>query len=264
MTPPCPMDRISVMTLNLRFGLAEDGDDSWEFRKPRIADLFTRYRPDLIGFQEVNDFQIDDLRRILPEYGFIGKRRPAPDFWQHNVIFFRSPFRCSFSDHFFLSPLPDLPSRFAESRWPRQCTIGLFTAGRHRLLAVNTHLDFAEAVQARSAELILDRLAGFPADIPTLLMGDFNSLPDSACHRIFTGKDRREHRAGPFFKPVFSPPYPGTHHRFTGESEGGHIDWILYRGELKAENREVCRHQLNGGYPSDHFPICAEFSFITG
>ena len=51
----------STLTLNLRFGLADDGADSWDHRKKALPVLFKKYHPDFIGLQEANDFQIDYL-----------------------------------------------------------------------------------------------------------------------------------------------------------------------------------------------------------
>ena len=50
--------KLNVMTLNLRFGRADDGLNSWENRKERYVSFFQEYRPDFIGIQEVNDFPV--------------------------------------------------------------------------------------------------------------------------------------------------------------------------------------------------------------
>jgi len=115
-----------IMTLNLRFGRAEDGPNSWDNRKQRFIAFFEAHRPDFIGMQEVNDFQIDFLKKLLTEYHFIGQRSPAPDYWQDNLIFYKKEWKCGFHKRFFLSHTPSVPSRFAESKWPRQCVIGIF------------------------------------------------------------------------------------------------------------------------------------------
>ncbi len=81
---------ISVLTLNLRFGLADDGPNSWQYRKKVFPFLFEKYRTDFIGFQEANDFQTDFLNGMLTEYDFIGKCSPSLSFWQDSIIFIKN------------------------------------------------------------------------------------------------------------------------------------------------------------------------------
>ncbi len=245
----------TAMTLNLRFGRADDGPNGWQFRKKCLPPLLARYDPDFIALQEVNNFQLDFLRRILPAHAFIGQRRPAPAFWQDNILFYRRRWRCTLQRHFFLSPTPDVPSRFRASRWPRQCTLGLFRYRGHRLACVDTHLDFDPQVQLDSARLILSRLAPLPPETPVLLMGDFNADRSSPCYRLLTGTGEKE--GG--FEDAFGGTCPGTHHGFTGRSDGRAIDWILYRGKLEVLQARVVRERFEGRYPSDHFPLLACF-----
>ncbi len=251
----------SVMTLNLRFGLADDGPNRWEIRKERLLLLFERYRPTFIGFQEANTFQIDFLCGILPGYKYIGKRSPAPPFWQNNLLFYPDSWRCSWADHFFLSQTPDIPSRFPESRWPRQCTLGVFTQKTHSLVCLSTHLDFDATVQTKSVRIILERLKSAPILFPVVLMGDFNATPDSPCHAALTDpKGPGDGRLPPFIN-AFKAPYPPTFHGFSGKGKKGHIDWILYRGGLAPVRSRVITDAFKGGYPSDHFPLLVAFSW---
>ena len=253
-------DSVSVLTLNIRFGLADDGPNSWRFRREVFPVLFKKHPADFMAFQEVNNFQADDLAGILAGYDRVGQRVPAPPFWQNNVIFFRRPWRCIQEEHFFLSPTPDIPSRFRESRWPRQCTLAMFEKGARRIICINTHFDFKEAVQTASAAVILDRLALIAPGIPTVLTGDFNTSPDAPCHRVFTtGSGESDAASGKRFQNAFEAPYPATHHGFSGARIGDHIDWILYRGDLALKRSEVIHDKINGRYPSDHFPLLAEF-----
>ena len=256
---------ISVMTFNIRFGLADDGMHSWEHRKAAVASLLRQENPDFIAVQEVNDFQADFLRERLPEYGSIGQRRPAAARWQSNVILHRRGWKCLREDFFFLSRTPSVPSRFAGSRWPRQCIIGHFRRNRRHVICVNTHLDFDETVQIRSARLILERLQRFPAKEPAILMGDFNATPDDLCYRVLTQEaENEESRPKAGFVNVFSPPYPGTYHEFSGKTGGEPIDWILFRGPLRLRGADVLTHRVEGKYPSDHFPVRAVFEMGDG
>jgi endonuclease/exonuclease/phosphatase family metal-dependent hydrolase len=252
---------ISVMTLNLRFGLASDGPNNWRYRKKCFPSLFEKYRADFIGLQEANDFQIDFLNNILTEYDFIGKRSPSPPFWQNNIIFLKKTWTCIYQEHFFLSPTPKIPSRFPESLWPRQCTIGMFKKSSRTIICVNTHFDFDVTVQTESAKLIMTRLSHLPSHVPVILVGDFNALPQSPCYNIFTGQGQKLKAKESCFLNVFKKPFPGTQHSFTGDPNGDHIDWILYRGRIVNIDYMVIRDTIHGLYPSDHFPMYATFQW---
>ena len=251
----------SVLTLNLRFGLADDGPNNWQHRKKSFPVLFDTYQTDFIGFQEANDFQIDFLDNILKDYHYIGKRSPSPSFWQNNIIFYRKNWTCVYHEHFFLSPTPSVPSRYLKSLWPRQCTMGMFKKDHRQVICINTHLDFDTSVQVKSARLILDRLSHLPDDIPAVLMGDFNTVPFSACYNVLTDSNRQPAVQAPCFKDAFSQPFAGTHHGFTGHTDGDHIDWILFRGNITVKHSRVIQDTFDNIYISDHFPLFAEFSW---
>jgi len=260
-----PSKRFRMMTMNLRFGLADDGPHRWDCRKQSFGPLFDQRHPDIIAFQEANDFQIDFLRSLFPGYGIVGQRAPAPSFWQNNVLFYRTDWTCHIHRHPFLSPTPGIPSRSPESRWPRQCTMAQLASDGFRIICINTHLDFDTAVQVESAQLILRHLSSFPPDAPVILMGDFNAEPGSSVFNVFSG----ERQAGlpgaaRTFKSSFAPPYPGTYHGFTGVPDGRHIDWVMYCGDLDVIAADVISDPFDGMYPSDHFPIQVDFRIVPG
>ena len=250
---------VSALTLNMRFGLADDGLHSWSYRKKAYPLLFKTFHADFISLQEANDFQIDFLETILPEYRFIGKHSPAPPFWQNNIIFFKKTWECIYDELFFLSPTPTIPSRLRKSQWPRQCTIGMFKNLNRKIIIINTHFDFEESVQLESSGFIMERLSKLPLDVPAILSGDFNASPASASHSLFTGQYEDAKIKGPFFKDIFAGAFPCTFHKFSGNTNGEYIDWILYRGNILLKACRVIRNTFAGYYPSDHFPVYAEF-----
>jgi endonuclease/exonuclease/phosphatase family metal-dependent hydrolase len=252
------MKKLSVLSLNLRFGLADDGPNAWDYRKESVVKLFEGQSPDLIAAQEANHFQIDFLAENLSEYRYIGRRHPAPKFWQDNILFYRKPIVCKHDVHFFLSQTPHIPSRSFGSRYPRQATLGLFHVNSQPLICINTHLDFEIAAQMGAARVIKEQLASYDEEIPTILMGDFNATPESPCYQWLTGKEV-DGDDGLDFNETFMMPYPSTFHRFTGEPTGAYIDWVLYRGSLRLRACEVLQGPVDGLYPSDHFPVTAIF-----
>ena len=250
------MKELSVMSLNLRFGLADDGPNGWGCRKESVLKLFQEQHPDFIATQEANDFQIDFLADNLPDYAYIGRRMPAPKFWQHNILFYRKGIVCKEQVHFFLSETPSIPSRSFGSRFPRQGTLGLFHMNNQGLVCIDTHFDFETPAQMGAARVIKQQLACFPKEIPAIVMGDFNATPESPCYQWFTGKEVDDEN-GLNLKETYTAPYPSTFHHFTGEPTGGYIDWILYRGPLELKACEVLQEPVDGIYPSDHYPVRA-------
>jgi endonuclease/exonuclease/phosphatase family metal-dependent hydrolase len=250
--------RLSALTVNLRFGLAQDGPDSWPLRRRSVRRLLKRYTADFMVFQEVNDFQADALARDLPSHRCIGLRRPAPRFWQNNLIFYHRRWQCRRKHHFYLSPTPDIPSRSRESRWPRQCTLGAFVRPPFEIGCVTTHFDFSSAVQVAAARRVRREVDAKLGGLPVLLMGDFNAGPDSPCRRELSSPTPIPD--GCRFRSVFTPPYPGTHHGFSGQSTGEQIDWILHSGKIQATGCRVVAQPFDRRYPSDHFPLYAEFA----
>ncbi len=255
-------NELSVFTMNLRFGLADDGPNGWEYRKDGYLELLNEFRSDFMAFQEVNDFQLEFIRKILSGHDFIGKRSSAPERWQNNIVFHGRDWSCVEWKHFFLSDTPEKYSRFEQSKWPRQCTIGLFEKDSRRLVFVNTHFDFDEEVQVKSARVIMKLLSRFPSEAPAILVGDFNCPPTKSCRKVFTGETSGENPdSADIFKPVFTEPFPGTFHGFTGDPGDEQIDWIMYRGGVSPVDSGVVREKFGQTYPSDHFPLHAVFRF---
>lgn len=256
---PRILPSLSVLTLNIRFGLADDGPQAWAYRRPVLGEFLGQHACDIMMFQEANDFQIDFVAECLPHHDIIGRRHPAPPFWQNNIICFRAPWQLDRWTHLFLSPTPHIPSRFPDSRWPRQSTMGRFHQGRHELVCATTHLDFAESVQTASAEIILAHLNPLAGDRPAILAGDFNCTPTSACHAAFTHPSTTPEEGRSGFQNVLSPPFAGTFHGFRGGRGRTCIDWILYRGAITLQQARVVRFSHATCYPSDHYPVTADF-----
>ncbi len=258
MNAPPTSPQVCVLNLNLRFGLADDGPNCWEKRRGSLESLLSVFTCDFYAFQEANDFQITYLSKLLPEYQVIGQRRPAPNFWQNNVLFYHPRWRCLSRDHFFLSATPDIPSRFVDSHWPRQCSWGVFECCDRQVVCISTHFDFDPHVQHRSAQMIIDRLDGRSASSAVILMGDFNADQNSPALEFLTSS-----KGG--FHHTLQPPLQPTFHGFTGTGQGEPIDWILYRGGMRPTRARVVTDPYGGRFPSDHFALYAEFYFeVTG
>src|SRR5262245_21019071 len=94
-TQPVPREPLQVMTFNIRYGTAKDGDNAWPARREMLFDLIRERDADLIGLQEALAFQIDEILAAAPGYAAVGVGRDdaarAGEF--SAILFKRSRFR---------------------------------------------------------------------------------------------------------------------------------------------------------------------------
>ena len=64
---PVPV-ALRVMSFNIRYDNAGDGEDGWEHRKDKAASMIRFHRADLVGLQEALHHQLDDLVARLPDF----------------------------------------------------------------------------------------------------------------------------------------------------------------------------------------------------
>ena len=59
---------LKVMSFNIRYGTAKDGDNAWPKRKDSVAAAIIDYEPDILGTQEALPFQVEFLQEHLFDY----------------------------------------------------------------------------------------------------------------------------------------------------------------------------------------------------
>lgn len=79
---------VTVMSYNIRYGTANDGENSWDIRKSKVANLINYYEADFIGMQEVQSFQRDFLLTQMPQYNAFGKPRSEDKNAEYSPIFY--------------------------------------------------------------------------------------------------------------------------------------------------------------------------------
>jgi endonuclease/exonuclease/phosphatase family metal-dependent hydrolase len=256
-----PAQSLRVMTFNVRFPNPEDGENIWENRKDLLADTIRRYDPDVFGTQEMYQSQGDYIVEQLPRYKWLGIGRDGDHEGEHMGVFYKTDkFYPVESGNFWLSETPTVP---ASESWnvslPRMVTWVRFRqADGEEFWFYNTHFPHrAEDGAARfeaSKVIAADIAARVPSDARVILIGDFNSAADSDVHELLT-KDLQD-------AWLTAPSKKGTEttsSRWTGQTEGRRIDWILYRGSLRPLSAETVNFQRRGRYPSDHYPVYTEF-----
>ncbi len=257
---------LKVMSFNLRYATASDGENSWPHRKDILIEAIRAQHPDVLGTQECLDVQAEYIEQKLPEYHWIGMGREKDGQGEMAAVFYRkavlSPIE---TGNFWLSETPDVPGT---KSWGSSCT-RMATWVRFRHIAsntffyyFNTHFDHAsESAREHAAQVLLDRANALQGNPPVIVTGDFNANAENAAAytTLIEGgfKDAwlaAAKREGPeiTFGDFAAPPAGAK----------GRIDWILMRGPLKVERCETVLYKRDGHYPSDHYPVVAEL-FLT-
>lgn len=256
---------LEVMTYNLRYlNTSDPSPHTWAERVPAIKRLIDKEQPDIMGTQEVLYPQLQDLEEVLPNYDYIGLGREGGSKGEYSAIFYNknrySPLEF---DHFWLSDTPDvIGSMTWGNRIPRMVTWAKFFDKKtnQEFYAVNTHFDH-QSVNARekSAELILEKIKDFDAELPVLLTGDFNTAPDSTPYKTLTSEGAFHdlwETAGVRYNE-----HLGTFNGFHDPTGGGptrRIDWVMGKGNVEAHSIEIIDEYKNGQFPSDHYPVISD------
>jgi endonuclease/exonuclease/phosphatase family metal-dependent hydrolase len=103
---------LRVMSFNIRLGVANDGDNRWEFRKELVVQTIREFNPDLLGLQEVWPMQEKYLQENFPEYVYYGRSRLVdPEEGEGCAVMFKQKrFELIEKSTFWLSETPDEPA----------------------------------------------------------------------------------------------------------------------------------------------------------
>jgi endonuclease/exonuclease/phosphatase family metal-dependent hydrolase len=250
---------LRVMTFNVRLPVESDAANYWDRRRDLVVETIRHEDPDLIGTQELVGRQGAEIIAALPRYAWFGAGRRGSEDDEHMGVFYRTDrLRVLASGDFWLSDTPGIPGSISWGNlYPRLVTWARFQriADGATFSFYNTHLPYRdedESARVKAAQLILSRLRALPATEPVIVTGDFNSAPDSGAYRTLTSWLADAWTAA----PRHCGP-EATFHDFTGTPDR-RIDWILSRNLQATTIRTVTRHR-GAHYPSDHFPVVAEF-----
>lgn len=268
-------DTLVVMTFNVLCSFCDKDYDPWDDRVGYFGDIFARHDPDLIGLQELfTGEEVEQLLAASPQYEaryFRDDEQPLFKEYADAAIFYRSArFEVVESGFYWLSDTPDEPlsGGWADSNLPRLVAwahLRQYADGRELYFA-STHFDNNSPNQEKSAPLFVERTAQWAAEMPAIVVGDFNSRPDSKAFAILTADltlpglpfvdtfDLAESWAVDTNLPTV-PDY----------DVDARIDHIFLAGDaswaVSVWAPDLWVYGSNDLYPSDHFPIVARIAW---
>jgi endonuclease/exonuclease/phosphatase family metal-dependent hydrolase len=272
---------VRVMSFNIRYGTANDGENHWKNRKEMVFDVLRNHRPDVVGLQEALGFQIDQIRKAVDGYGKIGVAREdgANDGEYSAILYRRKLFDVGESGTFWFSDTPEVPG---SSHWGnacvRICSWARFIKKKSgtAFYVFNLHLDHvSQPSREKSAVLLTKRLLDRKHVDPFIVTGDFNAGENNPVIMYLKGKAVISKSNGDKFKNLvpmvdtFRVLHPdaegvGTFNGFKGSRTGNKIDFVFTMPGVKVLEAKILYDNIADKYPSDHFPVSAVVRFDAG
>lgn len=257
---------MSVMSFNIRYGTAKDGENEWAARRAMLFDMLRDQDADLIGLQEALDFQIDEILAALPQYAATGVGRDdgARKGEYSAILFRRDRFQVAEAGTFWLSDTPGIPgSKSWGNSITRICSWARFIDRDGRgFYHFNVHLDHqSQPSRERSTILLRARIdTRAVARDPAVVTGDFNVGEDNPALSTLVAPNAS---GTPPFVDTFRVLYPsagdaGTFSNFRfGQHGPDKIDYVLVEPAAEVLTAAIVRFSRGERYPSDHFPVVA-------
>ncbi|EEF32977.1 hypothetical protein RCOM_0623210 [Ricinus communis] len=236
---------LTVMTFNLYDDQPQDSPNSWETRRDLCISVITSYSPMILCTQQGVKSQLDYLQQGLPGYDQFGiSRKGSQDTSdEHCTIFYeKEKVELLEGGTFWLSDAPSVPGSMSwGAAVPCIATwaISFFLVPVDEVLYSlgNTLHPYLQACQLCTVEDLTHRR---------------NQLQD-----VFFSGDRGDKQGALEFLKLILRALCLCWDRQTQDL---HVDWILFRGRsLIPSLCEVVNDNIDGYYPSSHYPIFAEF-----
>lgn len=267
---------LRVMTFNIRYGTANDSENSWNNRKEMVFDVIRNHPSDVVGLQEALRFQIDAIREAHPVYGEIGvAREDGYGEGEYSSVLYRTDrFGVGESGTFWFSDTPEIAG---SNTWGNTCVRIcswarlIETKTGNAFYIFNLHMDHvSQPSREKSAVLLAERIKNRRFKDPFVVTGDFNAGENNPVIKYLKseiavdGPDGRKAKTSVPMMDTFRVLHPDvkdvrTSHGFRGGKQGNKIDYIFVPPGTKVLKAEILYDNVNGQYPSDHYPVIAWF-----
>ncbi|MEE1962687.1 endonuclease/exonuclease/phosphatase family protein [Allomuricauda taeanensis] len=255
---------IDVISYNIRYDNPDDKPNNWDNRKEFLISQLNFYAPDVFGTQEGLVHQLKDIDNGLEDYTYFGVGRDqGDDKGEFTAIFYNTKkLKLLGQSTFWLSEIPETPSKGWDAALPRICSYGLFEniGDGRKFMVFNTHFDHVgEKAREESSKLILRKIKELNADgWPVVLTGDFNLSSESIGVQVILGEMKDAHIAAG--KNAFGP--TGTFNGFDFDKPvDRRIDYIFVSDAFEVHKSAILSDSKDLRYPSDHLPVFARLKF---
>ena len=246
---------IKVMSQNAMCWERED-ERMFSKRRPLMKKAVVGHGADIIGFQEVTPLWEEFFKEDLKGYDCILKYRGEKNLEGTPIYWKTDNLTAIDSGYFWLSETPNVESMGWDAKCLRILCWVLFETKdtKNRFAFVNTHLDHrGETARIEGIKLVCKFIdEKFGKDMPLILTGDFNALPDSETIKTARALLTDARDAAKITTDE------GTFHSFEGLDTT--IDYVFLSNGLECESFEIVKETEGKSVQSDHYGVLAEIN----
>lgn len=259
---------IKIATYNIRVDAKRDleSGNPWKIRKKPLAELIINNGFDIVGTQEGDFRQMDELIELLPGYSYVGYPYAGPQGKSHtaSIVYKNQFFEVADKGVFWYSETPDIESIGWDADDTRICTWARMKhkkSGKEFYFFTSHFYWRYKIAKENSGKVMVEKLKEIVKDdITVISTGDLNSeLHTVQIQNILEIlKDSKS-----ITKTL--PEGPEGTNLGGGNFEGNpvnRIDYILVNDKVKVLTYKVLVDSYsNGRYPSDHLPVVCDIEF---
>ena len=248
-----------IMSFNVRCN--DVNGVSADYRTALIPQQILAAQPDSVGLQECTPTFMKALKRMLPEYGWVGLERDEGKRADRSgescpIFYLRTKYILLDHGDFWLSDTPDEPSFGPGAACRRICTWAKLKNIRtgEVFVHVNSHFDhISEAAREAGARIVTAYINDHFADVPVVFTADMNTQDQSEAYAVMT-----ESFVNTRFAAADAESF-GTFHACSPETHANaYIDYVLCSQTIGVSAYRTVTAGINGRFVSDHFPIYAD------
>ena len=260
---PSAKSELTVMSFNVRYINTKDGVNIWANRKEKVAEVIASNNVDVAGLQEPWMDQIKDLQDLLSDYAWFGwGRDKGNEKGEFTPIFYKKEkFTVLDSGVFWLSLTPDIAgSKGWDVKYPRMVVWGRFKNKEDgkEFYFFNTHMG-GEVAKFEGAKLLRVKIDQMTNGLPVVVIGDFNTTPDSKPYGIMISDDYDVDLEDALTVAKEKNNELYTNYLFDGNDKDlKRIDYIFVSPQISVLYHEIINKRIGKYYPSDHLAIKAE------
>lgn len=200
-------DTIKVMSYNVLYDKYHDDSQQLPRDITKLAEFIAAEAPDVFGTQETQDFHYEAILEAMPNYDcYKGVKLKGGAQMQNMIFWNKDKFKLIDKGYQYLTATPYVVSKIPESNSYRGLTyVVLESLETHKqFLFVDTHLTYRDSNDRTDNDVPRNKQAQFLkkflesdkfSSMPIVLVGDFNSIPNSNALRTVEGVKRLDRAA---------------------------------------------------------------------